>query len=105
MSIVPRTDRQSPNEVARTLGIHIATVWRWILHGVRGRKLSSVVIGGRRYITREALTDFLSTRNVPSNKIGDEFHRRSQNAGRLLDARGITRWKSSMCGQEPSVKC
>lgn len=37
----------------------LRTVWRWVLNGVRGRKLDSVVIGGRRFTTTEAVSRFL----------------------------------------------
>ncbi|MHB9081060.1 MAG: DUF1580 domain-containing protein [Pirellulaceae bacterium] len=37
---------------------HISTVWRWINRGVRGVKLETVMIGGRRFTSREALDRF-----------------------------------------------
>jgi len=39
---------------------HISTVWRWIQRGVRGVKLETVLIGGRRYTSNEALERFVS---------------------------------------------
>ena len=39
---------------------HISTVWRWMNRGVRGRRLRSTLIGGRRYIPREAIREFLT---------------------------------------------
>lgn len=38
------------------------TTWRWVLKGIRGRKLESGMIGGRRYTTREAIARFLAPR-------------------------------------------
>lgn len=38
---------------------HPATVWRWVTRGVRGRKLATQMIGGRRFITGQALLEFL----------------------------------------------
>ena len=105
--IVSRANRLSLNEVAGALGIHVATVWRWVLRGVRGRKLPSVMIGGRRYVARKALATFLDAQNVPSDKISDDFHQRAQNAGRLLDAKGATstvaRWKAEANKTDLSV--
>mgnify|MGYP000999353418 CR=1 FL=1 len=51
----------SPRQVAAlTPGRpHVQTVWRWLLKGVRGRKLASVLIGGRRMVTGHDLLDFL----------------------------------------------
>jgi hypothetical protein len=40
--------------------ISISTIHRWIVRGVRGVKLSSVRIGGRRYVTARALSEFLA---------------------------------------------
>ena len=37
---------------------NISTLHRWRLHGVRGIKLESVLIGGRRYTSIEALERF-----------------------------------------------
>jgi hypothetical protein len=36
----------------------LCTLWRWRLKGVRGRKLETVVIGGRPYTSVEALARF-----------------------------------------------
>ena len=36
----------------------VATLWRWRLRGVAGRRLESVQIGGRVYTSREALQRF-----------------------------------------------
>jgi hypothetical protein len=37
---------------------HLATVQRWILHGVRGVRLEGVRLGGRWLTSREALARF-----------------------------------------------
>ena len=36
-----------------------ATLWRWRKKGVRGVKLETVLIGGRRYVSRTALRQFI----------------------------------------------
>ncbi len=36
----------------------VATVWRWILTGTRAGKLDSVLIGGRRFTSIEAVQRF-----------------------------------------------
>jgi len=38
---------------------HIATVWRWVTRGVRGVKLATVHLGGRRFSSREAIQRFV----------------------------------------------
>ena len=42
-----------------------ATIWRWILSGVRGRKLESVRIGGRRFTSEQAIARFLGIGSDP----------------------------------------
>jgi hypothetical protein len=36
----------------------IATVWRWVLRGCAGTKLESILIGGRRFTSEEAIQRF-----------------------------------------------
>jgi hypothetical protein len=43
-----------------------ATLWRWALRGVRGHKLATIVIGGRRYSSRRAFDDFIRALNGPA---------------------------------------
>ena len=51
----------SPAEAARLIPKRRvpSTIWRWYRHGVRGVQLETVVIGGRRYTSREALQRFI----------------------------------------------
>jgi hypothetical protein len=37
-----------------------ATAWRWALKGIRGVKLETVMMGGRRYTSREAVDRFFA---------------------------------------------
>jgi len=39
---------------------HTSTIVRWALRGVRGHRLETVVIGGRRYTSVEAIERFIS---------------------------------------------
>ncbi len=38
-------ERLTPNQVAKRLNVHVATIYRWTLKGVRGRRLRSFLIG------------------------------------------------------------
>lgn len=38
--------------------VHISCLHRWRLHGLRGVRLETCLIGGRRYTSREALERF-----------------------------------------------
>ena len=53
------TERLSLNEVAKQLNVHISTVFRWSFRGVRGRRLKSFLVGGRRYVDADDLAQFL----------------------------------------------
>ncbi|TWU27541.1 DUF1580 domain-containing protein [Bythopirellula polymerisocia] len=48
----------SLNQVAKEEGVNPSTPWRWYLSGVRGVKLETIVVGGRRFSTRPALRRF-----------------------------------------------
>jgi Protein of unknown function (DUF1580) len=39
---------------------HISTVWRWSLRGVRGVRLQTIAVGGRRYTTATYLEEFVA---------------------------------------------
>ena len=53
----------SIREVADQLKKNPSTVWRWVLHGVRGVKLETNLIGGRRYANRVSISRFLNKLN------------------------------------------
>jgi hypothetical protein len=89
MIFSPDVERYSPAQVAWLLGVHIATVWRWILRGVRGRKLASVMIGGRRYVLQSDLDAFLSAEGDQHRPAPPTFRERGEVAGAQLDARGV----------------
>jgi len=38
---------------------HVSTLWRWTNHGVRGIRLQTVLVGGKRYTSRESLQAFV----------------------------------------------
>lgn len=38
----------------------VATLWRWRTAGCRGVKLETILFGGRRYTSREALSRFIA---------------------------------------------
>ncbi|HWB11540.1 MAG TPA: DUF1580 domain-containing protein [Pirellulales bacterium] len=47
---------------------HLATVWRWCQRGVRGIKLETIVVGGRRFTTVEALERFITRTTAAANR-------------------------------------
>lgn len=82
------TDRLSLNQVARELQVHVATCWRWALRGVRGRRLQTFMIGGRRYVRRSDLDAFL--RESDQSPEAPDALQRARDAGKLLDGMGVT---------------
>ena len=51
--------RDVPNRRSER-GINVSTVWRWSLRGIRGVRLETLLIGGIRYTSREALQRFFA---------------------------------------------
>jgi excisionase family DNA binding protein len=89
MHAILSSKRYTFREVAKLLGIHVATVWRWYLHGVRGRKLPAVLIGARRYVLAADLDTFLSAGAAGHQPDTTDLYRRADDAGRMLDAKGV----------------
>ena len=57
---------------------HASTVQRWFLRGIRGTHLETVLIGGKRYTSIEALDRFYRAINAPDQAseeaVGGEEH-------------------------------
>jgi len=51
--------RITPAKLAQREGVHISSVWRWMLRGVRGCFLESINIGSKRFTTLEAFARFV----------------------------------------------
>ncbi|MEX1229639.1 MAG: DUF1580 domain-containing protein [Planctomycetaceae bacterium] len=70
---------------------NISTCWRWATHGVRGVKLKTVIIGGRRFVTMQSLEDFLAALNVDTGAADEspaDVKRRGQEACDALEKIG-----------------
>jgi uncharacterized protein DUF1580 len=52
--------RLSLSAAASRIGVHVGTLHRWRLRGVRGVRLETIVIGGLRYTSAEALERFVA---------------------------------------------
>jgi hypothetical protein len=72
---------------------HIATLHRWRLHGVRGRKLPTVLVGGRRFVSRQVLAAWLQADSVevtpPPIGLSGGSQLRSEAARKALRAFGV----------------
>jgi hypothetical protein len=77
--------------------LNVVTVYRWVLHGSRGRRLDSVLIGGSRYTSREAVARFaqdlsdsdIPTLPAPSVRSPAQRQRDQAKAAAILDRAGI----------------
>lgn len=70
---------------------NISTCWRWATHGVRGVKLATVIIGGRRFVTMAALEEFLSRLNADTGAAEEsptDVERRANEACDALEKLG-----------------
>jgi hypothetical protein len=85
-------ERYSVRDFARVLGKHPATIWRWMLKGVRKRRLASFLIGGQRYIVREDADLFLAALNECPTKPGTPSQKEPasrEDADAALDREGF----------------
>lgn len=73
--------------------VGLATLHRWRLSGVRGVKLETLVVGGIRFTSTEAIQRFLERQNAPetadSGITAEQRQARSTAARAALAARGI----------------
>lgn len=77
----PGKDRVSP-----------ATLHRWRLHGVRGCRLETLLVGGLRYTSTEAIDRFIQAQNDESSAVTmtpAQRRRQSEAARHELEKMGI----------------
>ena len=82
------SERYTFGQIASMLNVHPATIWRWVLHGVRGRKLPSIFIGGRRWVLKSDLDEFLTPQSAEAAR-EDRQTVQADAVGKALDAYGI----------------
>lgn len=49
--------------------LSLATLHRWRLHGVRGVKLETVLVGDRRFTSRQAIQRFVENQNCDARSV------------------------------------
>ena len=89
MEVILNSPRFSMFEAAKLLNVHVATIWRWHLRGVRGRKLRTMLLGGRRYVLASDLEKFLAGGTTTPSQDDAELRRRAEIAGAQLDGRRV----------------
>jgi hypothetical protein len=93
MSNLLDAPRYSPSALAKMAQVNLATVWRWMLTGVRGRKLRSIHFGGRRYVLRADWDAFLVAGNCEPEPASDTAGK-SAAVEAQLDAFGVGRLRT-----------
>ncbi len=81
------SDLLSPNQVAKKLGVHVGTVYRWMEKEVRGRRLKSFLMGGRRKITADDLDRFLREEQRKEFDNTGDRNKAAQNSLRMFGVR------------------
>ena len=76
--------------------LSLATLHRWRLNGVRGVRLETLLIGGLRYTSREAIERFIAAQNAddaPATPVITSAQRRRQSeaARTELERMGLSR--------------
>ncbi len=73
--------------------LSLATLHRWRLHGVRGTRLSTILVGGSRYTSAEAIVRFIAAQNPTESPepaiTGKQRRTMTETANRLLAEAGI----------------
>ena len=87
--LIPFTDatRSFPGR-----SVCIQTLHRWRLHGVRGTKLETCMIGGFRFTSKEAISRFINAQNAGDSKPANLTllqRAKSAAARRELEAMGV----------------
>ncbi|WP_442485133.1 DUF1580 domain-containing protein [Aeoliella sp. SH292] len=87
--------RLSLTKLAQQQDVNVSTVWRWAQRGVRGVRLETLCIGGRRFTTNEAwgrfvdLTTRVATGQAAIPCVPDQRDREIAEAEAFLDAEGV----------------
>jgi hypothetical protein len=83
--------RISLNQLAREQGVSLSTSWRWTLRGIRGYRLESLNVGGRKFTTREAFARFVASTNGDPTPVQMSVQREAQRrlAKRELQEAGL----------------
>jgi hypothetical protein len=72
---------------------HISTLIRWWKRGVKGVILETLIVGGRRFTSVEAIQRFLARLNepgsVPNDSLSESRSDELSRVEKILDAEGI----------------
>jgi hypothetical protein len=78
IDLLAEQPRISLTALAQREGVHVATTARWALKGVRGHVLETLLVGSRRYTTREAFARWLAKLNDEPINAGETPRQRER---------------------------
>lgn len=62
-------NRVSLTALAKQEGVSASTVWRWTTRGIRGVRLESLTVGGRRYTSLQAFARFVLATQISGDGV------------------------------------
>ena len=71
--------------------VNRSTIHRWRIRGARGNKLETVLIGGRRYTSQEALLRFFDNTTAAEDGAGSPQHNAHERKRQIEDAEAYLR--------------
>ena len=79
--------RISLNQLAREQNVALSTVWCWCLRGIKGHRLESFSVGGKKFTTVEAFRRFVAATNAtPIQSRSNRQRTADQRAAHKLNA-------------------
>jgi uncharacterized protein DUF1580 len=84
--------RLSLSALARRENVHSSTPWRWCLRGIRGHRLESFNVGGKRFTTTLAYERWIEAINgepIASGQTARQGEREIDRAEKELDDLGV----------------
>lgn len=88
----PTTFNQAAKFLPENTRPALSTWWRWWRHGVKGVRLETVVIGGKRYTTASAVRRFaaaLTATTTPEPPCEERHNAADAEVEKALDGKGI----------------
>lgn len=73
-------------QAAKRFGVHYATIFRWAQRGIRRARLETVVIGGRRYTSFQALERFAKATTEARDRLQRGSHSSTQRQRQIAAA-------------------
>jgi len=70
--------RISLSALARREGVHVSTVWRWTLRGIRGHRLACFNVGAKKFTTLQSYERWLLLTNGDAVATGTSSRQRQR---------------------------